>query len=226
MTEEKKKYKKKKKKTKQKLRQLAIVNLVLLIGIAIVGGLLFARWSRDQNLPDLSKVKAPSWITQDFLDKNPYSRPGEKRREIRDIVIHYVANPGSTASGNRKYFNDLAKQTGTSKTSASSHFIVGLEGEIVQCIPLDEVAYANYPRNADTVSIEVCHPDSTGEFNEATRQSLVKLTAWLGQELDLTERHVIRHYDVIGKNCPKFYVEDEDAWNALKKEIKKTRKES
>ena len=36
----------------------------------------------------------------------------------------------------------------------------------------------------------------------------------------MTADDVIRHYDVSGKECPKFYVEHEDAWTALKEDIR------
>jgi len=205
---------------------LMVTDLLLLIAVLVTGGMLLVRAKREKNRPDLSKLKAPDWYTQDFLKINPYSRPGTKRTEINDIVIHYVANPGTSARQNWAYFNNLADQNGKNPTSASSHYIIGIDGEILQGIPLDEVAYANYPRNEDTVSIECCHPDETGEFTEATKESLVKLSAWLCKELNLTEKHVIRHYDVIGKNCPKYYVENEKAWKELVKAIKKKRKES
>lgn len=211
---------------KRKLVLVIAVDLLLVIVIFVTGGMVFVRSLREKNRPELSALKAPDWYIQDFFDINPYSRPGTKRKEINDIVIHYVANPGTSARQNWNYFNNLANQTGNNKVSASSHYIIGIDGEIIQGIPLDEIAYANYPRNDDTVSIECCHPDDTGEFTEATKESLVKLTAWLCKELDLTEKHVIRHYDVIGKDCPKYYVEHEDEWKQLLKEIKKKRKES
>ena len=46
-------------------------------------------------------------ITEDFLDKNPYSRSGIALRKVKGVVIHYVENPGSTAKENRDYFNNL-----------------------------------------------------------------------------------------------------------------------
>ena len=30
---------------------------------------------------------------------------------------------------------------------------------------------------------------------------------------------VIRHYDVTGKNCPKYFVEHEDEWEQFKKDV-------
>ena len=151
-----------------------------------------------------------------LLDINPYSRPGIESNGITGLVIHDTANPGSTAQDNRDYFNGLQY---SQATEASSNFVVGLEGEIIQCVPTWEVAYASNDRNYDTVSIEVCHPDESGEFTDATYRSLVQLTAWLCVKFDLTEDDVIRHYDVTGKNCPKYFVEHEDEWDAFKENV-------
>jgi len=101
---------------------------------------------------------------------------------------------------------------------------VGLDGEVIQCIPIDEVAYANAPRNDDTLSIEVCHADDTGKFNDASYESVVKLTAWLCKQLKLKSSDVVRHYDINGKQCPKYYVEDKEAWKQLREDVKEQMK--
>lgn len=157
-------------------------------------------------------------IQVDLLDINEYSRPGDASEKIEGIVIHYTANPGSTAQQNRDYFNGLQE---SHATKASSHFIIGIDGEIVQCIPTWEIAYASNERNHDTVSIECCHKDDSGEFTKETYQSVIQLTAWLCEKFGLSEEDVIRHYDVTGKICPKYFVEHEDAWKQLKLHIKK-----
>ena len=157
-------------------------------------------------------------IKQDLLPINDYSRPGDKVGKITAIVIHYVGNPGTTAAQNRSYFNNLAT---LQNAYASSHYVVGLEGEIIQCVPLDEIAYASNNRNYDTISIECCHPDSGGKYNPATYESVVKLAAALCRTYNLNpETGVIRHYDVTGKICPKYYVENEEEWYAMKLAIK------
>ena len=89
----------------------------------------------------------------------------------------------------------------------------------MQCVPTWEVAYASNSRNNDTVSIECCHPDETGKFNEETYKSMVRLTAWLCKKFDLDSKDVIRHYDVTEKNCPKYFVENEDAWNQFRADV-------
>ena len=45
-------------------------------------------------------------------------------------------------------------------------------------------------------------------------------SSWLCKKFDLTEKDVIRHYDVTGKICPKYFVEDEDAWNQFRSDVK------
>ena len=151
----------------------------------------------------------PDWVTVDLIPVNEYSRPGIALERVNGIVVHYVGNPGTTAENNRNYFAGLAE---TGEAHASSHFVIGLEGEIIQCVPLDEVAYCSNDRNYDTISIECCHPDETGEFTEATYGALVRLTAFLSDYYGLGREEVLRHYDVTGKLCPIYFVEHEDAW--------------
>ena len=81
------------------------------------------------------------------------------------------------------------------------------------------MAYASNSRNIDTVSIECCHPDETGEFTDETYNSLVQLCAWLCMKFQLDAEDVIRHYDVTGKICPKYFVENEDAWSNFKEDV-------
>lgn len=149
-------------------------------------------------------------IQEQFLTINEYSRPGTELREVKKIVIHYTGNPGASAQGNRDYFESLADNP---ITSASSHFVIGLDGEIIQCVPLDEIAYASNKANSYSISIECCHPTEEGEFTTATYNQCVALTAQLCHYYHLNpEEDVIRHYDVTGKECPRFYVDNPDEW--------------
>lgn len=160
-------------------------------------------------------VKQPE-IEEMFLTPNQYSRPQKKLNSVNGIVIHYTANPGSSAEANRNYFENLKNKR---TKYASSHFVVGLDGEIVQCIPLDEIAYASNNRNDDTISIECCHEEADGKFNEETYESLVHLVAWLCDEYGLEKEDIIRHYDVTGKLCPKYFVEHKKEWNTFKNDV-------
>ena len=184
-----------------------------LLGLCALGVAVRLLWPESvteaiKNTPGYA-VEVPEWIDVDLLPLNAWSRPGEPLEEVNGVVIHYVGNPGTSAAANRSFFENLAV---THETSASSHFLVGLEGEILQCVPLSEISYCSNERNYDTIAIEVCHPDDTGEFSPETLASLERLTAWLCAAFDLDTQQVIRNYDVTGKICPKYYVENEEAW--------------
>ena len=166
--------------------------------------------------PEKWMQEGAPYIDVELLTPNEYSRPQIPISSVQYIAIHYTANPGATAMANREYFENLAS---TQETKVSSHFVVGLEGEVVQCIPTSEMSYATNSRNVDTLSIECCHADETGKFNDSTYDSVVKLTAWLCTRFGLTSENVIRHYDVTGKDCPKYYVENPDAWAQMKGDI-------
>lgn len=166
-----------------------------------------------------NKVHAPhpEW-TEDFLTVSEYARPGQPLRKVKDIFVHYTANPRTSAAQNRSYFEQLKD---THERSASAHFIIGYEGEIVQCIPLDEIGYAVKTRNEDSISVECCYLSEDGAFTEETYDSLLELLSWLLQEYDLTTDNLLRHYDCGGKKCPLYYVEHEDKWEQLKRDVQK-----
>lgn len=190
-----------------------VPGLVLLAGI--IGGILWL--TRDTGLPG-EGVAVPDYVEQDLLPVNEWSRPGLPLEEINGVVIHYVGNPGTSAQANRNYFASLS--SGEEGTYASSHFIVGLEGEVIQCVPLTEIAYASNERNGDTVGIEVCHPDDTGAFSDLTYARVVELTAWLCGTFRLDpEKDVIRHYDVSGKRCPLYFVDHPEAWDQFRADV-------
>ncbi|MCI8797298.1 MAG: N-acetylmuramoyl-L-alanine amidase [Dorea sp.] len=218
--------KEKKEKNKKKLRRniyIGIAILTVLLAVIVLIKVFKPSWFTDKYFEVTGeKIEAvePD-IDVELLTVNPYSRPGTPTEKITGIVVHYTANPGATAIDNRNYFESLKDGH---DTQVSSNFIVGLEGEIVQCVPTWEMAYASNNRNIDTVSIECCHPDETGVFNEKTYKSMVQLCAWLCMKFDLKEDAVIRHFDVTGKNCPKYFVEDEEAWQKFRQDIGETLK--
>ena len=200
------------------MRRKRTKRILLTLFAAALAVLLFFSlryWQLHRALPG-SGVAVPENVEVSLLPLNPFSRPGTPLRKIRGVVVHYVGNPGTSAENNRGYFAGLAL---SGETYASSHFIVGLDGEVIQCVPLTEIAYCSNDRNADTVSVEVCHPDENGEFAPETMEALKDLVAWLCAAFDLTEQDVIRHYDVSGKICPKYYVEHPEAWDAFRSEL-------
>ncbi|MBR1866876.1 MAG: N-acetylmuramoyl-L-alanine amidase [Lachnospiraceae bacterium] len=223
---------KEKRKTDKRKQRLGIVLFAVccvVVGLALVLSLrhfyLQLKQTTDEGEEEEEMIAVPPLsgvaemfpelpIREEFLTVNRFSRPGlSLTTNPQYIVIHYTANPGSTAEQNRNYFENL-KDTG--ETFASAQFVIGLEGEIIQCVPCNEMAYCSNQLNEICISIELCHPDETGNFKDATYNNCVYLVAKLMNYYHMDMDHLIRHYDVTGKNCPKYFVEHEDRWEVFK----------
>lgn len=172
---------------------------------------------RQISVSDYKNVEKPEW-EEDFLTPNEYSRPGEELREVNSIFVHYTANRNTSAAQNRSYFESLKD---THERSASAHFIIGYDGEIIQCVPFEEIAYAVKTRNYDSISIECCYKSADGSFTKETYDSLIHLLAYLVKKYGLSTDDILRHYDCGGKKCPLYYVEHEDDWEQLKRDVEK-----
>lgn len=213
----------KRNKIPESYRRIIFWGIIAVAALCIIGGAIAGMRYVLREEPDIPVSDNSGWETPDYVDvqliaENEYSRPGTKLESVNGIVVHYVANPGTSAAANRSYFAGLAE---SKATYASSNFIIGLDGEVLQCVPADEVAYASNNRNSDTLSIECCHPDESGVFAYPTYRSLVKLCAdiCVGFGLD-PEKDIIRHYDVTGKMCPLYFVEHEDEWKNFLADVK------
>lgn len=206
-----------KRKIKRKKRIRATVIILIVLALALCGALGFTLYKNGGKLPtkqlNIKTLTAPDYVDEQLINVG-FARTGVKLVEINNIVIHYVGNPDTSAQNNRDYFNKA-------DTTVCSHFVIGLDGEVIQCVPLDEKSNASNNRNLDTISIEVCHPDESGKFNDATYDSLVKLTAWLCDNSGLKAKDVIRHYDITGKECPKYFVINESEWENFLEDVKK-----
>ena len=225
---------KRRKRRARMFRSMAIgFSVTIMIGTLLGAGYLAVRvyreWTKKEDVQTIATIDVEEETNQDIrewakfyamelerpalavdlLTVNEYSRPGEALPEVKSIFVHYTANAGTTAEQNRSYFESLAE---SHERSASAHFVIGYDGTIVQCIPTKEIAYAVKGRNYDSISIECCYLDENGKFEEKTYQKLIELTAWLLHKYELRPENVLRHYDEGGKNCPKYYVEHEGAW--------------
>jgi len=145
----------------------------------------------------------------------------------KGIVVHYVANPGSSAMANRNYF-----ENGSDGRGVSSHYIAGLQGEVVRCIPETEVAmhagaayssaYLEQAKTNNSIyyGIETCHPAADGKFSDITTQSLVELCADICVRHGFDpHKHLFTHYEVTGKLCPLYYVNHPEAWAGFKNTV-------
>lgn len=97
--------------------------ILIILAVLVIAALWGRGFLKDKiQVQNLSKTETPQWIDKQMIDVDGVSRNGKKLSGVKDIVIHYVGNPGSTAQGNRDFYAG-------SQSSVSSHFVVGLKGK-------------------------------------------------------------------------------------------------
>lgn len=159
---------------------------------------------------------------------------GSKRSTslIKHLVYHYTANDGDTDEANAKYFhNNVVK--------ASAHRFVD-DDSVTISVPDNYVAYhcggglqgskghTYYKKctNTNSIGIEMCDTIRNGKYEVSakTRANAIALGKELVKKYGIKKENVIRHYDVTGKNCPAYFVKDEEAWIKFRNEIFETEK--
>lgn len=150
--------------------------------------------------------------------------------QIRYLVIHYTGNDGDSAAGNAAYF-----QNNTVKTSA--HYFVD-DTTVWRSVPDLRTAwavggkkYASAPQtgggtmygivtNSNSISIELCDTlrDGTYQASAATLENAAALCRELMAAYQIPATNVYRHFDVTGKLCPSYFV-DETSWAGFKNQL-------
>ena len=97
-----------KRKKEERIRQLILAGFFTAASVIILAAVivLFKNVFQKKQV-DPGEVQVPEYVKVDLLTPNPYSRPQKPLEEVRGIVVHYVANPCSTARENRSYFEQL-----------------------------------------------------------------------------------------------------------------------
>ena len=150
-------------------------------------------------------------ITDKLIPRGKYNRPGTKS-EPKRVCVHYTGDLGASAERLALFFCTNVNAT------TSSQYVVGTDGEVIRCVPDDEIAYGASGKNAGTIHIEVCYKSADGRFEEASVKALNELVLYLMPRYHIAAKDVVRHYDLTGKHCPAYYV-DAARWQELHERI-------
>ena len=165
------------------------------------------------------------------LPCRPENRGGRREAaQIRYLVYHYTGNDGDTGGNNARYYRDNV-------VGASAHYFVD-DASITRSVPDLAVAWAvggkkwsdckrtgggklyGVVTNTNSISIEMCDTCRDGKLM-ATGTTLER-SAELGRALmakyNIPIERVVRHFDVTGKHCPAYFME-EAAWAKFKKRL-------
>lgn len=163
-----------------------------------------------------------------------------KEKKIEWIIVHYPVAPGCNASWCKRYYERV-------RVAKSIHYAVS-DGETVSIVPCDLVAYhcATYDiptycsaTNYNSIGIDLMDNkinkkslsvrDSDWYISEKTLSRAAYLISFLMKKYSIDINHVIRHYDVTHKLCPRPLVGDDinayygitgnERWAAFKQQI-------
>ena len=158
---------------------------------------------------------------------------GAKRSlsKIKYLVYHFTANDGDTDEANSKYFKN-------NKVQASAHKFVD-DDSVTTSVEDNHVAwhcggsrYSDYKKtggakyykkctNTNSVGIEMCDTIKDGKYNLSakTRANAIAVGKEYIKKYGIKKENVIRHFDVTGKKCPLYFVENEADWIKFRNEL-------
>ena len=151
-------------------------------------------------------------VIQKLANKSNYGKQRETS-SIKYIVVHYTGNDGDKAWNNANYFATH------SNLKASAHYFVD-DNYIYQSVPDNYIAYSvgdkttgrlkKVANNSNTLNVELCDTEKNGVYNvtDATKTRAIELVAFLMYTYHISIDSVIRHYDITGKHCPSYWVDD------------------
>jgi N-acetylmuramoyl-L-alanine amidase len=133
-------------------------------------------------------------VVDSFLPLNIPARPGLPMKSVDSVTIHWIGPyPAQDVMAPINWWI-------SAKIQASAHYVIK-EDKVVNCVPVDEVAWhCGSSGNYTSIGIEVVPKNILGEFSDETKASLKKLINTKFKGLPLK-----RHYDWTGKNCPLYY---------------------
>lgn len=146
------------------------------------------------------------------------------------LVLHYTGNDGDTDEGNSRFFAEHVVQ-------ASAHYFVD-DDSVTNTVPDNHIAWAvggekwsdcektgggklhGIATNANSISVELCDTkqDGTIMVSEATIANAVPLCRELMRRYGIPIERVVRHFDVTGKHCPAYFM-DEAKWAKFKEKL-------
>lgn len=161
---------------------------------------------------------------------NPNNYGVKRLTGVKYIILHSTANDGDTADRNAEYFHNTV-------VKASAHYFVD-DDTIIQSVPDSYIAWSvggskytdcsktgggklhKVATNDNSISIELCDTvkDGTVMATDETLANAADLVKKLMAKYDVDIDHVIRHFDVNGKHCPAYFMDD-SKWMTFKRRL-------
>lgn len=176
------------------------------------------------NLTQYDSVSAPVEVAKvatkkidpipiiDVTAQNKKLVPAKRTSSVKWIVCHYLGvenadNPNlyGKGYGGHYYISRAGKiyKAADPKTAVVWQCGGGIQGESRDFVGVAPHRYHKICTNYNSIGIECgVSKDTDWYFSEASQEAYVYLVSKLMDEYGIDYDHVIRHFDVTGKNCP------------------------
>lgn len=145
-------------------------------------------------------------VSSRIIDISENTRPNEKIDKIFKIILHHAPIKNKGGMKIRNYINNLKNQD---DIFCSYHYIIGLDGEIINIVPENELAIHTGILEFDTHSLGICICYNDDKISKKVLDSLENLSKHLTNKYALDPTYdLIRCYDVINRRSPVFFVDN------------------
>lgn len=150
--------------------------------------------------------------------------------KIKYIVLHYTAVDGDSAKNEGSAFRTHVTMTSAHRFVDDSTVLISVPDTYVawsvggkkynDCSKTGGGKLYGKVTNTNSISIEMCDTIRNGkhDVSEKTLENTVELVRELMKQYNIPIENVVRHFDVNGKHCPA-YMMDNMVWNSFKKRI-------
>lgn len=149
---------------------------------------------------------------------NEMTRPGENLKKVKKIILSSTNLKNVSAV---KCRNDIERLKYQAENYLSYHYIIDLDGNIVRCVPEDEISYSTNKFDIDSESISIAIvEDAENNISIKSFNSQMELIKMLCEKflLDPLEDILIL-YDITGSRKPRYYLDNKYKLESLKRKI-------
>ncbi len=140
---------------------LLVIALIVVVVVLLLGG-------GAESMSTIRSINGCT-VTEMLLTVNESSRPGTKLTDASCVITEKMNDHGSSAVEMRNYLESLRLR---GDVKLSYHFVVGTSGDIVECIPLNEVSVDGGRPRAGAITIGYFESEESLQAVEALKAKI------------------------------------------------------
>ncbi len=157
-------------------------------------------------------------IEDRLITINEMTRPGENLKKVKRIILSSTNLKNVSAV---KCRNDIERFKYQAENYLSYHYIIDLAGNIVRCVPEDEISYSTnkFDIDSESISIAIVEDDENNISTESFRVQIELIQNICESYLLNPLEDIYMIYDITGSRKPRYYIDNKFKFEDLKMQI-------